>query len=176
MAQLHPPVSSNDHIQGSADAAIELVEYGDYQCPYCGQAYPIIKSLQRSLGKKLKFVFRNFPLTEMHPNAMNAALAAEAAALQNKFWEMHDIIYEHQQYLNDASLLAYAEKIGLDLKRFKNDIKESTLTEKVEQDFESGARSGVNGTPSFYVNGKKYNGDWELDAFEEFLRGQLEAV
>ena len=176
MVQLHPPVSTNDHIQGSASAAIELVEYGDYQCPYCGQAYPIIKSLQRSLGKNLKFVFRNFPLTEMHPNAMNAALAAEAAALQNKFWEMHDIIYENQQHLNDSNLLAYAEKIGLDLKRFKNDIKQQTLTDKIEQDFESGARSGVNGTPSFYVNGKKYNGDWELDAFEEFLRGVLEAV
>ena len=174
MAQLHPAVSNNDHIQGSADAAIELVEYGDYQCPYCAQAYSIIKSLQRSFGKNLKFVFRNFPLTEMHPYAMNAALAAEAAALQNKFWEMHDYIYEHQQRLDDKSLLGYAEKLGLDLKRFKNDIKLDTLTNKVEQDFESGARSGVNGTPSFYVNGKKYNGDWELDAFEEFLRSMLQ--
>jgi protein-disulfide isomerase len=176
MAQLNPPVSSKDHIQGKSTARIELVEYGDYQCPYCGRAYPILKNIQRSLGDDLKFVFRNFPLSEMHPHAFNAALAAEAAALQGKFWEMHDIIFEHQQHLDDKSLLGYAKTVGLDLERFKKDIQTEALQNKVEQDFETGVRSGVNGTPSFFINGKKYNGDWELEPFEAFLRSQLAAV
>jgi protein-disulfide isomerase len=175
MALLNPPVSSKDHIQAKGNTRIELVEYGDYQCPYCGQAYPIIKTLQRNLGAELKFVFRNFPLSEMHPDALNAAIAAEAAALQGKFWEMHDIIYEHQRHLDVESLFLYAKKIGLDLEQFKNDIQSETLQAKVEQDFESGVRSGVNGTPSFFINGKKYNGDWEEDVFEDYLRGQLGA-
>ena len=170
MAQLHPTVGSTDHIQGKNTARLELVEYGDYQCPHCGHAYPIIKRLQQSLGADLKFVFRNFPLSEIHPDAFNAALAAEAAGLQEKFWEMHDIIFEHQRRLDVESLFAYAKTIGLDLERFKNDIQKNTLSSKVDQDFESGVRSGVNGTPSFFVNGKKYNGDWEEDVFLQYLK------
>ena len=173
MIQLNPPVNSKDHIQGKNSAPIELVEYGDYQCPYCGRAYPIIKNLQQSLGADLKFVFRNFPLSEAHPDAFNAAVAAEAAGLQHKFWEMHDIIFENQQALDFESLFLYAKTIGLDLERFKNDIQKNTLTDKVENDFESGIRSGVNGTPSFFINGKKYNGDWEEDAFSQHLKGLL---
>src|SRR5882762_8064144 len=118
-AQLKPVVSSNDHIQGNTAAALELVEYGDYQCPFCGAAYPIIRNIQRKLGDDLKFVFRNFPLAEMHPNAFNAAVAAEAAALQKKFWKMHDIIFENQQQLAWDDLFAYAKAIGLDFARFQ---------------------------------------------------------
>src|SRR5258706_10919707 len=148
MTQLKPPVNNKDHIQGKNTAPLELVEYGDYQCPYCGHAYPIIKNLQRKLGTDLKFVFRNFPLSEIHPDAFNAAIAAEAAGLQHKFWDMHDIIFEHQQELDSGSLFFYAKTIGLDIERFKNDTGEDKVIAKVEKDFESGLRSGVNGTPS----------------------------
>ena len=173
MAQLKPPVNSNDHIQGNDTAPLELVEYGDYQCPHCGHAYPIIKNLQRSFGTNLKFVFRNFPLSEAHPDAFNAAVAAEAAGLQHKFWEMHDIIFENQQELAIESLFLYAKTVGLDLERFKNDIQKNELSTKVEQDFESGVRSGVNGTPSFFINEKKYNDDWEEDVLNQYLKRQL---
>src|SRR6266404_5482851 len=108
MTHLNPPVNSNDHIQGIKTAPLELVEYGDYQCPHCGHAYPIIKNIQRSLGADLKFVFRNFPLSESHPDAFHAAVAAEAAELQQKFWDMHDIIFENQQELSVESLFLYA--------------------------------------------------------------------
>src|SRR4051812_17821166 len=114
MKKLKPSVSSKDHIQGNESAFLELVEYGDYQCPYCGMAYPIIKNIQKKLGTDLKFVFRNFPLSEMHPDAYNAALAAEAAALQSKFWQMHDLLYEHQDQLEVESLFAYADALKLD--------------------------------------------------------------
>ena len=173
MAQLTPPVNSKDHIQGKSTARLELVEYGDYQCPHCGHAYPIIKKLQHNLGADLKFVFRNFPLSEAHPDAFNAAVAAEAAGLQQKFWEMHDIIFENQTELDAESLFAYAKTIGLDMARFKTDLQKNTIAAKVEQDFESGIRSGVNGTPSFFINGKKYNGDWEEDVFSQYLKTQL---
>ena len=173
MTALKPPVNTRDHIQGKNTAPLELVEYGDYQCPHCGRAYPIIKNLQRNLGPDLKFVFRNFPLSEIHPDAFNAAVAAEAAGLQQKFWDMHDIIFENQQDLNLESLFLYAKTIGLDLERFKNDIQKNMLTIKVEQDFESGVRSVVNGTSSFFINGKKYNGDWEEHVFSQYLKSQL---
>jgi protein-disulfide isomerase len=173
MTQLKPPVNSKDHIMGKNTAPLELVEYGDYQCPHCGHAYPIIKNVQRRLGDNLKFVFRNFPLSESHPDAFNAAVAAEASGLQRKFWEMHDIIFENQQELNWENLFLYAKTIGLDLERFKSDIQINTLTTKVEQDFESGVRSGVNGTPSFFINGVKYNGNWEEDVFYQYLKSKL---
>src|ERR1700704_3194594 len=127
MAQIKPSVNSKDHIQGKVTAPIELVEYGDYQCPHCGHAYPIIKNIQRRLGADLKFVFRNFPLSESHPDAFNAAIAAEAAGLQGKFWQMHDIIFENQVALDVESLFLYAKKTGLDLERFKNDIQKNEL-------------------------------------------------
>ena len=152
---------------------MELVEYGDYQCGHCGYAYPIIKAVQREMGNNLQFVFRNFPLNEPHPDAFKAAVAAEAAALQNKFWEMHDIIYENQERLDWESLTIYAEKIGLNADRFQDDIQKDTVTDKVESDFESGIRSGVNGTPSFFINGEKYDGDWEEYAFLKYLKSRM---
>ena len=173
MTHLNPPVNSKDHIKGKNSAPIVLVEYGDYQCPHCGHAYPIIKNIQRSLGDNLKFVFRNFPLSEIHPDAFNAAVAAEAAALQDKYWEMHDIIFENQQELGVEDLFFYAKKIGLDMERFKNDVQKNMLSANVENDFESGIKSGVNGTPSFYINGVKYNGNWEEDVFIRHLKSLL---
>ncbi len=172
-SHLIPAVNSNDHIMGDHKAAVELLEYGDYQCPYCGQAYPIIKAVQKKLKAGLRFVFRNFPLSEVHPYAFNAAVAAEAAALQGKFWEMHDVIYEHQSRLTPEALFAYAKKIGLELDRFSEDIQKESLSERVESDFESGVRSGVNGTPGLFINGLKYNGPWGEEDLLEQLRSRL---
>ncbi|MBB4801644.1 protein-disulfide isomerase [Flavobacterium nitrogenifigens] len=154
---LQPEVSKTDHIQGKKDAKIVIVEYGDYQCPYCGAAYPVLKEMMEKYGKRIEFVFRNFPLSEMHQYARPAAIVAEAAALQGKFWEMHDAIYENQEYLDEAFLLELADKLGLDSRQFNMDIKKSELAAKVDSDFESGVMSGVNGTPSFFVNGRKFN-------------------
>jgi len=173
MSKLKTAVSSKDHTQGNPQAPIELLEYGDYQCPFCGQAYPIIKNIQKKLGDNLKFVFRNFPLTEIHPHALNAAVASEAAALQNKFWEMHDHLFEHQDQLNDSSLISYAKQLKLDVEQFESDFEKPELIQKVDTDFESGVRSGVNGTPSFFINGEKYEGDWEEEPFLEYLESLL---
>lgn len=171
--QLKPSVSNIDHIQGNENALLELVEYGDYQCPYCGKAYPIIKNIQRKMGSDLKFVFRNFPITEIHPQAFIAATAAEAAEMQEKFWEMHDLIYENQKKLTTENLFTLANTLGLNMEHFKRDIQTQTIIERIEDDFESGVRSGVNGTPSFFINGIKYNGNWEEDEFSKYLKNQL---
>ena len=163
-------VNEKDQLQGNPDAAIELVEYGDYQCPHCGRAYPIIKKIQKALGNNIKFVFRNFPLSNMHPDAASAAAAAEAAGVQGKFWEMHDTIFEHQNKLSEDDLYLYAEKLGLNVEQFQNDMLSEKIISKIEDDFESGMRSGVNGTPSFFVNGEKYSNDWEYEPFLGFLK------
>src|SRR5215467_623456 len=174
IVKLTSPVSdSRDHIQGPTSAAITLIEYGDYECPYCGQAYPIIKEVQRHLGNKLRFVFRNFPLTEIHPHAQHAAEAAEAAAEQNKFWEMHDYIYEHQQALDDQNLEKYAAKLGLDLAKFKDDMSTHTYAGHIRDDFLSGIHSGVNGTPTFYIDGIRYNDSWDLETLLNTLRSTI---
>ena len=163
-------VTAKDQVQGNANATIELVEYGDYQCPHCGRAYPIVKALQQAMGDKLKFVFRNFPLTNIHPDAMNAAVAAEAAGQQGKFWEMHDMIFEHQNRLLENDLYAYAQALGLNVEQFQNDMLSEAVLSKVEDDFESGMRSGVNGTPSFFVNGEKYSNSWDYEPFLKHLK------
>jgi protein-disulfide isomerase len=163
-AELTVPVSvDRDHIQGPAEAPLTLVEYGDYECPYCGAAYPIVKEVQSRLGDRLRFVFRNFPITTSHPHAERAAEAAEAAASQGKFWEMHDLLYENQKRLEDPDLHRYAEQLGLDVQAFDDDLASGALTGRVREDFMSGVRSGVNGTPTFYINGLRYDGDYELE-------------
>lgn len=173
MTDLTPAVSSNDHVYGNLHAPLELVEYGDYECPYCGRAYPIVKSIQEKLGADLKFVFRNFPLRKIHPNAYPAAVATEAAALQGKFWEMHDIVFENQKTLGPENILAFANSLGLDIERFQKDILDESLFLKARKDFESGMRSGVNRTPSFFVNGKKFDGDWSENGLLQYLESEL---
>jgi protein-disulfide isomerase len=170
--QLAPPVNDSDHVDGPGDAPVTLVEYGDYECPYCGMAYPVVKAVQRSLGSQLRFVFRNFPLAEIHPHARHAAQAAEAAAAQGKFWEMHDAIFEHQHHLEDDELAGYAESLGLDGSRVRRELEEGTWAKRVSADFRSGVRSGVNATPTFFINGERYDGSWES---EEALVGALMA-
>jgi protein-disulfide isomerase len=163
-AVLTVPVDPDrDHTQGPADAAVTLVEYGDYECPYCGAAYPIVKEAQERMGERLLFVFRNFPITTSHPHAERAAEAAEAAASQEKFWEMHDLLYENQRRLRDDDLRGYAEQLGLDLESFDRDLSEHVHAARVREDFMSGVRSGVNGTPTFYINGERHDDSYELE-------------
>ena len=159
--QLKPPVSDRDHAQGPADAVLTLVEYGDYECPHCGRAYPIVKAVQKRLGSRLRFVFRNFPLNNAHPHAQAAAEAAEAAGAQGKFWEMHDVIFENQGALETDDLRRYAEDLGLDVDRFASELDREVYGDRVRADFRSGVRSGVNGTPTFFINGARFDGSWD---------------
>jgi protein-disulfide isomerase len=168
--KLTPPVNRTDHVKGPASASVELVEYGDFECPHCAAAYPIVKEIESVFGKSLKFGFRHFPLREVHPYAEIAAVAAEAAGRQNKFWNMHDMIYEHQSELDVQALLQFAEDLNLDIVQFEKDMRNGELIEKVEADFESGIRSGVNGTPSFFINGFRYNGAYDFDSLASAIR------
>jgi len=172
-ATLTQPVSAHDHAEGPADAPLTLVEYGDYQCPYCGAAYPVVKRLQKTLGKKLRFVFRNFPLTQAHPHALIAAEAAEAAALQGKFWEMHDLLFEQQTLLKPEIIPSWAKRIGLSLGQFRNDIKQGVVEKRIKEDRQSGIRSGVNGTPTFFINGTRYDGSPDYDSLLAALQSAL---
>jgi protein-disulfide isomerase len=171
MATLKNPVSGEDHIQGDAKAPVLLVEYGDYECPHCGHAYPIIKQVQKHFGKRLGFIFRNFPLNEMHPNAEGAAEAAEFAATKGKFWEMHDGIFENQRILGVPMLLELAEKLGMAANDLEAALEGEEFVERVKEDFLGGVRSGVNGTPTFFINGHRHDGSFE---FEELV-GAIEA-
>ena len=162
--QLAVPVSSRDHSQGPASAAVTLVQYGDYECPYTRQSTTIVRAIQQQLGDKLRFVFRNFPLTEIHPHALHAAFAAEAAAVQGKFWQMHDYIFHHQHTLEDSDLEQFAGAIGLDMQQFASDMAERPYISRIEEDLQSGIRSGVRGTPAFFINGVLYPGSWEQEA------------
>ncbi len=166
-SRLTPPVTERDHGRGPATAPVTLVEYGDYECPYCGTAYPVIKELRRRLGDRLRVVFRNFPRADRHPHARQAAEAAEAAAAQGKFWEMHDTLFEHFSALEDADLVRYAAALGLDVPRFERDLAEHAYAPRVEEDVRGGVRSEVNRTPTFFVNGVRHEGFFSLPALLE---------
>jgi len=167
------PVAGRDHIQGPVNAAITLVEYGDYECPYCGEAYSIVKEIQERLGDQLCFVFRNFPLRNMHPHAERAAEAAEAAGAQGKFWEMHDALFENQDALDDEDIAELASELGLDDKKLMDDVEKGANAARIQEDFRSGTRGGVNGTPSFFINGVRFDGDWEGDELFAALAGKI---
>ena len=158
------PVSERDHSQGPATAAVTLVQYGDYECPYTRQSTTIVRAIQQQLGDQLRFVFRNFPLTEIHPHALQAAFAAEAAAAQGKFWQMHDYIFHHQHTLEDSDLEQFAEAVGLDMQQYARALADQRSLTRIEQDVEGGERSGVQGTPTFFINEVLYRGSWEQDA------------
>jgi protein-disulfide isomerase len=162
--KLSLPVSeSRDHIQGSVTAPVTLVEYGDYECPYCAQAYLITKEIQERLGDKLCLVFRNFPVTKIRPHAYETALAVEAAAAQGKFWEMYDYLFKHGQSVTDDSLRRSAANLGLNLTRFDREFHDRIYSNHIDEDIQSGNSSGVNGTPTFFINGELYDGAWDLD-------------
>src|SRR5437588_6893882 len=158
------PASERDHSQGPATAAVTLVQYGDYECPYTRQSTTIVRAIQQQLGDQLRFVFRNFPLTEIHPHALHAALAAEAAAMEGKFWQMHDYIFHHQHTLEDSDLVQFAEAVGLERQQYARDMTHQPSLLHIEADLEGGERSGVQGTPTFFINGVMYRGSWEHDA------------
>lgn len=164
MSKLKPAVGPHDHQLGNKNAPIVLVEYGDFECPHCGHAHPLISRLVQEKGDSFNFVFRNFPLREAHPHAFVSAIAAEAAGKQGKFWQMHDLIFENQQKLSTDFLMSLAEDLGLDLAQFEEDSQRDAIKNKIEMDFESGVRSGVNGTPTFFLNGSPlftYDGSYE---------------
>jgi protein-disulfide isomerase len=159
-----PVDESRDHILGQANAPVTLIEYGDYECPYCAQAYIIIKKVQERLGSKLRFVFRNFPVTKTRPHAYKAALAAEAAAAQGKFWEMYDYLFEHGEAVTDDSLRRSVAKLGLDLTRFDREFRDSVYSSHIDEDIQSADSSGVKSTPTFFINGDRYDGKWDQDS------------
>ena len=157
------PDDDRDHIQGPIGAPIALLEYGDYECPACGQAHPIVKAIQQQFGDDLCFAFRNFPLTTVHPHAEHAAEAAEAAGNQGSFWEMHDLLFENQDALEDGDLAEYAAALGLDHVRLIREVLSGAYAGRVREDFKSGVRAGVNGTPTFFINGERYDGARSLE-------------
>jgi protein-disulfide isomerase len=169
VARLVLPVSERDHAHGPASAPATLLEYGDYECPFCGQAHPVVRAVQARLGRRMRFVFRHFPLTEIHPRALPAAEAAEAAGAQGRFWQMHDLLFDNQPALADADLLRYAGALGLDLPRFVTELAEHVHEPKIREDFMSGVRSGVNGTPTFFINGVRHDGAWDVDTLSDAL-------
>jgi protein-disulfide isomerase len=163
MATLKVPVAPEDHVQGDPDAELTLLEYGDYECPHCGRAHPIVKRVQKRFGRRLRFVFRNFPLTQIHPHAQAAAEAAEFAGANGRFWEMHDLIYQNQARLGPPLLFALAEELGLDPHALREALTAGEFAPRVRRDFLSGVRSGVNGTPTFFVNEQRHDGPWEFE-------------
>lgn len=162
MSRLNPPVGTEDHAQGPVSASVTLVEYGDYECPYCGMAYPVIKEVQRQMGEHLRFVFRNFPLVQSHPNAGRAAEFAEVAAHVGRFWEAHDMLYEHQDALDQESLFTYGRGLGLTYEVMLAAF-DGRYDERIRRDFSSGLHSGVNGTPSLFINGMRYDGPVDVE-------------
>ncbi len=167
------PVSERDHVRGAADAPVTLLEYGDFECPFCGAAYPDLKQLLRDLGRKAQFVFRHFPLSKEHPHAQHAAEVAEAAAGQGKFWEMHDALYERQDALADEDLFARARALNLDVARVQRDLARHLHRARVREDFESGVRSGVTGTPMFFINGRRHEEPGDAKSLAAAVRRAL---
>jgi protein-disulfide isomerase len=171
-AQLVIPVNEQDHSLGPSNAPVTLVEYGDFECPHCRRAHPIVHGIRRYMGDQLRFVYRHFPLVEAHPHAEMAAEAAEAAGLQGRFWEMHDILFLNQHALEPDDLLLYAARIGVDAQRVARQLAAGTWAKKVRDDFRGGVRSGVNGTPTFFINRLRYDGNWTDSA--EFIQALTE--
>ena len=156
MSTLRNPISADDHLLGNPRAAIQLVEYGDYQCPYCGEAYPVVKELARRHGDRLAIVFRHFPLTEAHPEAFNAALVAEFAGSLGQYWVAHDALYENQGQLGEAFYAELMRSLGLDVAGLQRAFDSGEFNERIQADIDGGLRSGVNGTPGLFINGQAY--------------------
>jgi protein-disulfide isomerase len=161
---LNPPVSKRDHTIGPWNAEVVIVEYGDFECPYCAAAEPVFRALREMLPNSVLFAYRHFPLGEAHPHALHAAEASEAAGAQGKFWEMHDCLFAHQDALEDEDLIDYAAEVGCNPDQFVNDMAENRYAARVREDFLSGVRSGVNGTPAIFINGLRYDGPRDLDS------------
>jgi protein-disulfide isomerase len=161
---------SRDHIRGPEDAPVTLLEYGDFECPYCGRAEEVIRQLLRDTGSDVRYVWRNLPLNDVHPWAQLAAEASEAAAAQGAFWEMHDALLAHQDELEMRDLVRYAEELNLDVERFRRDIREQTYADRVAADVTSADESGVSGTPTFFINGRRHYGVYDIDTLTQAVR------
>lgn len=173
MSPLRSPVSDQDHVRGELSAPVILVEYGDFECPYCAEAYRVVKALERHFGNRLCVVFRHFPLTQSHPHAEHAAEAAEAAASEGRFWPMHDALFEHHAALDDADIIGYAESVGVSGHTIVEAWETRRFASRIRQDFLGGVRSGVNGTPSFFINAAKYEGQYDVPSMTEAIEGEL---
>ena len=176
LGRLATPVSERDHTRGAAAAPITLVEYGDFECPYCRALAPIVDGLRQRLGGQLRFVFRHFPLTASHPHAFRAAQAAEAAGAQGAFWEMHDLLFARQAALTDEDLVAYAAELGLDAERFGRELREAVYAERVREDIRTGMASGVTGTPTLYLDGVRFDTTVGLSELLTAIRAAHPAV
>jgi formate-nitrite transporter family protein len=172
-SELTPAVNADDHHQGPATAPVTLVMFGDYECPQCARAHPVVKTLRAVLQDELRLVFRQFPIRESHPHAQHAAEAAEAAAAQGRFWDMHDLLYKNQRALDDANLIHYARDLALDVSRFQSALETGQFTEAVNTDRESGRASGVSGTPTFFINGVRHTSGFEYDALYEAIMAAM---
>lgn len=168
------PIQPEDHVEGSPTARYTLVEYGDYECPACGTLFATISQLHEQFGDDVRLVFRHYPLSGRHPCAQQAAEAAEAAGAQNKFWEMHNVLFQHQSALNLKDLLRYAEQLGLDVKQLRDALKRRTFEDRVREDFRRGVANGVYGTPGLFIKGIRYNGGLELEAILEKLKEEAQ--
>ena len=175
MATLKAPITADDHVLGDQRASVILVEYGDYECPHCGHAYPIVKRVQKHFGKPLAFVFRNFPLSEIHPNAESAAEAAEFAATRERFWEMHDGIFENQRSLGPPLLIKLAHNLELSADDLQSALTRGEFAPRVRSDFLGGVRSGVNGTPTFFIDGRRHDAPFEFEDLVTAIEARLEA-
>jgi formate-nitrite transporter family protein len=174
LSRLLLPINAEDHVQGASDAAYTLVEYGDYECPACGQLFLTLRDLHDELGDQLRLAFRHYPKSGIHPNAQQAAEAAEAAGSQGRFWEMHDLLFQNQNALKKKDLVRYAEQLSLDVKRFRTELKSRTYEERVREDFRRGVANGVYGTPGLFINGVRYDGPMDRDILLARLKGASE--
>lgn len=171
MSRLRKELGEEDHVLGPADAPVKMIEYGDYECPFCGRAQAEVVKVLNAVGDNLRYAFRHFPLTQIHPHALMAAEAAEAAGAQGRFWEMHQTLFANQRVLEREALIAYADELGLDLKIFVRDLDGHVYAPRIRRDFMSGVRGGVNGTPTFFLNGYRYDGMFNADALIAALTG-----
>lgn len=171
--QLAEPVTRRDHVRWGTNAAVTLVEFGDFECPYCGQAHAIVQALEQEMGDQLRFAFRHFPLTNIHPYAEHAAEAVEAAGVQGGFWKMHDMLFENQDALTDRDLADYAMELGFDVRRIIDEVITGAHASRIRHDFLSGMRSDVNGTPTFFINRARYEGELDVYAMLQALQAEL---
>jgi protein-disulfide isomerase len=171
--RLTVPINRYDHVIGPETATVTLLEYGDYQCPYCRAAFPVVEQVRELFADDLRFAYRHFPLTQIHPQALDAAIAAEAAGAEGRFWEMHAILFANQDRLSQPDLIGYAQIVGLDPVRFRNHLVNRTFEARVRRDFLSGVHSGVNGTPTFFINDVRHNGGSDLPSLVEAIRSEL---
>jgi len=166
------PIQGDDHVQGSADARFTLVEYGDYQCPDCGRLFFALREMRASLMDEMRLAFRHYPRSGIHPQAQQAAEAAEAAGAQDRFWEMHDVLFQNQNALTRKDLELYARDLSLDVARFREELKNHTYEQRVREDFRRGVANGVYGTPGLFINGVRYDGALDRDSLRERLKSE----